>query len=314
MAETNRDIYVYEDSSTGIRYIYDGSSLIPLNDPNQSTERADIDLSKVDEETLEKEEKERQEQIQKELDELGEMEPGSEEAESALEDISDLFNDAEIAKELMAETEKHVSKDRKKREKEKREAEKAASQYSANKGIADFILDLNRLIAKEVKALRSTSWNKINKKYSTTKIIKPGYKEKENKHIPRIFVYFDQSSSWGASDIEVGKQALQSLKSYEDKGQIVIELYYFANRLSSSNSGIGGGTGAGGELMRHIKANRPDNVVIMTDDDFDSWDEILQESGTTIPGGAFLLFRNGAVSQRLVDRVKGRKLTRIYKF
>lgn len=305
------DIYVYEDVNTGKKYVYDGTKLIELNTAKKDGR---IDLSQVDEETLKKEEEERQKQIEKELEELGDTEPGSEEAEAKVEDISKLFADEELAKDLMAETEKHVERDRKKRAAEKKAAADAASKYSANTGIDKFVIDLNRLIAKEVKAIRSTSWNKINKKYSTTKIIKPGYAEKPNGKIPKLFVYFDQSGSWHPQDIEVGKQAVETLRGYEEKGQLVIELYYFANRVGTSDSGIGRGTAAGGELMRHIKQNRPDNVVIMTDDDFDSWDEILEESGTVVSGGAFLLFRNGAVSHRLVDRVKGKKLTRIYSF
>lgn len=305
------DIYVYEDTHTGKRYVYDGKQLIELN---KAKETGKIDLSKVDEETLEKEEEERQKQIEKELEELGDTEPGSEEAEAKVEDISKLFADEELAKDLMAETEKHVERDRKKRAAEKKAAADAASKYSANTGIDKFVIDLNRLIAKEVKAIRSTSWNKINKKYSTTKIIKPGYAEKPNGKIPKLFVYFDQSDSWDSKDLEIGKQAVETLRGYEEKGQLVIELYYFANRIGTSPTGIGYGTAAGGELMRHIKQNKPDNVVIMTDHDFDRWDEILEESGTVVPGGAFLLFRNGLVSHRLVDRVKGKKLTRIYSF
>lgn len=312
----NKDFYIYQDTSTGIDYIYDGKRLVPLNDTSN------IDLSKTDEETLKKEEEERQQQIEKEIEELGEMEPGSESAKSKLEDISDLFADEELSKALIDETERHVSKDRKKRQAEKKAAEEAASKYSATKGIQDFVLDINRLIAKEVRASRSTSWNKINKKYSTTKIIKPGYKEKENKHIPKLFVYFDQSGSWDSSDIEIGKQAIETLKVYEEKDQLKIELYYFANNIhtDASSASYEGGTRAGKKLIEHIKENRPDNVLIMTDSDFDWYmgrnddSDISTESPVVITGGAFLLFRKGSISRGLVDRVKGKKLTRIYKF
>ena len=42
--------------------------------------------------------------------------------------------------------------------------------------------------------------------------------------------------------------------------------------------------------------------------------DISQAPTTVVPGGVFLMFRNGEVSKGLVDKLRGRKLTKIYAF
>ena len=92
---------------------------------------------------------------------------------------------------------------------------------------------------------------------------------------------------------------------------------------NSSDARYEGGTGAGKKLIEHIKANKPDNVCVMTDSDFDWYigkgdyygDSDISKAPTTIvPGGVFLMFRNGDVSKGLVDKLRGKKLTKIYAF
>ncbi len=318
--EDTNTLYVYEDTDTGIKYIYDGKKLIPINAPSEPGEPTPK-LDEVDKEQLEKEDKEREEQIKKELEELGEIgeqegDLDGEDAQAKVEEISKLLNDEATAQDLLDETERIVRQDYQTRKQQKKEAEKAAQQYSPSNGIADFVIDLNRLIAKEIKKNRKEDWGKINKKYSRSGLLKPGYSQKKNPQIPRLFVYYDQSGSWSINDIKIGDQAISTLNTYVKKKQLIIEVYYFANHIhtDASSARNEGGTGAGKRLIEHIAAAKPDNVVIMTDDDFDGWSEILQAGKVTVPGGAFLLFRNSAVSKRLVDRVHGKKFTKIYSF
>ena len=164
--------------------------------------------------------------------------------------------------------------------------------------------------------ITKSDWGRFNKRSEGSGLIKPGKSSRKNPMIPRLFVYFDQSGSWGYDDIKIGEQALATLNTYVKKNQLVIELYYFANNIytDANDARSEGGTGAGKKLIDHIKTNHPDNIVIMTDGDFDEWNEILQAGSVTVPGGAFLLFRGGVTSKRLIDRVRGKKLTKIYKF
>lgn len=323
-AENSQDIFVYEDTNTGIKYIYNGEKLVPINSPSESSndpfDNLRPKLDEIDKETLEKEDKEREEQIQKELaeyeDTAGQEGANSEEAQAKLQEISDLLNDEATSQALLDETERIVRQDYQKRAKERKEAEKAANRYSANNGVAEFVLDLNKLIAKEIKKNRKDDWGKINKKYSRSGLLKPGHSMKKNPQIPRLFVYYDQSGSWGPGDIKIGDQAIGTLNTYVKKKQLVIEVYFFANHIYTNPESARneGGTGAGAEIIKHIAEARPDNVVILTDDDFDYWDEIKSAGQVTVPGGVFLLFRRGQVSKRLVDRVHGKRLTKIYSF
>ena len=279
-------------------------------------------LDEVDETVLEKEEEERQKQIEQEV---GEYNPEDDESEARIKEIANDLQNDKVYKDLMDETDRHVYQDRAKRNAAKKKAEKEANKYNATEGIQDFVLDLNRLIKREVKKLNSTSWGKINKKMDGTGVMKPGKTKKKNPDIPRLFVYFDQSGSWGASDIEVGIKAIETLNTYVKKNQLIIELYYFADNVhdNSSDARYEGGTGAGKKLIEHIKANKPDNVCVMTDSDFDWYigkgsyyndSDISQAPTTVVPGGVFLMFRHGEVSKGLVDKLRGKKLTKIYAF
>lgn len=319
--QVSQTLYIYEDEDTGIKYIYNGERLVPINAPQDPGEPGDPGipkLDKFDKEELERQDEERQKQIEKEIEEYGDAVetggPDSKEAKSRLEEISDLLNDSATARNLLDETERIVRKDYQKRNKEKKEAENAAKRYTAYNGIDNFIKDLNKLIAKEVKKKQQDDWSKVNKKFSRSGIIKPGRATKKNPVIPRLFVYYDRSGSWGYDDTKVGDAAISTLNVFVKKKQLKIEVYYFGNYVSTNPNDHGGGTGAGSDssnmsIQRHIKENKPDNVVIMTDSDL---------SGPTVnvevPGGMFLLFRRGDVDRWLVDNFRGKRLTKVYSF
>lgn len=306
-------LYIYEDETTGIKYIFNGEKLVPINSPLDSEDDAIPELDKYDKEELKKQDEERQKQIDKELEEYGDIVDkngdDSEKAKSKLEEISDLLNDSATAQNLLDETERIVRQDYQKRAKEKKEAEKAAQQYVANKGIDDFVIDLNRLIKSEVKKIKKDDWGKINKKYSRSGLLKPGKSLKKNPEIPRLFVYYDCSGSWGVNDRRIGDAAISTLNVYVKKKQLVIEVYYFGDYVSTNPNDHGGNTGAGNDIVQHIKTNRPDNVMIMTDADLYG-----NNVRVSVPGGMFLLFRRGKVDTWLVNNFKGKKLTKIYSF
>lgn len=268
-------------------------------------------LDEVDKDILDKEEKERQAQIEKET---AEYNPNAKDAGPKLQEIADAIADESSYNAIMDEIDSHVYQDRAKRNKEKKKAEMEANKYSASKGVKDFVLDLNRLIKREVQAVTKASYGKINKKSISTGIIKPGKTKRKNQNIPRLFVYFDVSSSWSSNDHQVGIQAIETLNTYVKKGQLIIEIYYFGNEVSTNPNECGGGTGAGAKLIEHVRVNKPDNVCVMTDSDFDRWGEIFEAPRTAVPGGVFLLFRQGDVSRGLIDKLRGRSLNKIYSF
>lgn len=301
---------IYEDEITGVRYVYipgsDGNyRLVPLNvaDPHQ--------FNKADKEELEKQDREREEQIKKELEDY---DPEKEGAIIELEDISNLIDDKNFIDKLLDETEHHVRVSKKLRKAEAERAQQNTQAYKFDGNMGQFTIDLTNLIKSEVKEFTKKDWGRFNKRAEGSGILKPGKTKKKNPNIPRLFVYYDQSGSWDEDDIKRGDLAMAALASFEKKKQLVIETYYFANTIQTSAAVARdeGGTGAGQRLIEHIASHKPDNVVIMTDSDFDSWGEIRNAGSVTVPGGAFLLFRRGDVSKELIARVHGRKKTKIY--
>lgn len=273
-------------------------------------------LDEVDEEVLEKEAEERAKQIE---EETSDYDPSAEDAEARLKEIANDIESESVVNDLLDEVDTHVYQDRAKRNAAKKKAEQEAKKYNTDGTPKDFVLDINKLIQKEVKKINSKSWGKINKKVEGSGIMKPGKVQKKNPEIPRLFVYFDQSSSWTARDIEVGIKAIETLNSFVKKKQLIIEVYYFANDIYDTSPG-GGGTRAGRKLIEHIRTNKPDNVLIMTDADFENYiggnpeHDISQAPFTQIPGGVFLLFKQGLVSKHLVDKLRGKMFTKIYSF
>lgn len=305
-AET--DYYVYEDIDTGISYMFDGNVLFPINAPSKSQ------LNKIDKEELERQDKERKEQIKKELEDYN---PDDDDSEERLKEIGDLLHDESLIQDLLDETERKVRVDKKLRKQEKKEAEKNIQGYRTDGNIKEFVIDINHLIKKEVANTTKSDWGRINKKMEGSGIYKPGKSQRKNPKIPVLFVYFDQSNSWTDADIKIGNQALATLATYEKKKKLKIETYYFTSEIYTNLGDVyrnPRGTGAGAKLIQHINSHSPDNVVVMTDSDFDSWGEILSVGKVDVPGGAFLLFRNGSFSYELIKRLHGKKMTKVYSF
>ena len=355
LIESGRVSHQYVDDNTGDVYVYYGSSLHKIGNINDksskgdgggdgeiddrskkdnpeestpedteeggegSTKRKRSDLGKIDEKELEKQNKEREEEIERELDELDDEDPYSEDAEARLEEIADILNDKSFADELFDETERAVRASRKEKKEAEKSAKKAAERYEAKEGIDNFVLDLNKLIKTEIKKITKSDWSKYNKKADGTGLLKPGKSQRRNPSIPKLYVYFDQSGSWRPSDIEIGKQAISTLNAFVKKKKLIIELFYFGERLTTTPGYDANGPGweCFDKVAEHIKKFKPDNVIIMTDSDGDSYDYktgINSMSPLYVKGGMFLLFRRGEVSKQVVRVFNGKKLNKIYKF
>ncbi len=158
---------------------------------------------------------------------------------------------------------------------EKEKAKYAPKARGSFKGFQEFLNSLYRAIALQVQTeeTRDDTWSAINRRYSGTSVLQQGKKINElpNRKIPIIDFYFDQSGSWGPSDIKVGNKAVEALMELEEKGQIKINLYYFGNYVSTDPDQTGGGTSGWNEIVKNVIATQATNVVIMTDDDMENW-------------------------------------------
>lgn len=298
-----RDVHIYIDDATGDMYVFNGKQLVKIG--NTTPQIGD----RGDEEIQQKEAEERKAQIEKDKEEYGddEEEETEEERQARLDDIKKTFGDDSVAADIENEATSKVNKElRKKKAAEENEKNK----YSSS--IQRFRQSLRRFIAKQVSQNRDRSWKREDPSYEGSEFIRPGRIVDDNTKIPKINVYFDQSGSWGDNDIKVGEEAIGILNNYVERGEITIDIFYFGNHVSGNRNDVGRGTGAGAELIEHIIATKPDNVIVMTDDDFDHWDEITQAPNIKVPGAVWFLFRRGQRSIRLQQHLRGKSQTRVF--
>ena len=296
------DVHIYMDDATGDIYIFNGSELVKIG--NKTPQIGD----KGDEEFQSKEEQERQAQIDKEKEEFGdEDEETEEQRQQRLDDIKKARGDDVTRQEIENETSRKVNRDM-----QRKKAAQDAEKYSSP--IQRFRESLDKFIANQVKREKNKTWKRSDMRYEGSGIMRRGKQYTHNTKIPKINVYFDRSGSWGPEDTKVGMEAIGVLNNYVNRGEITIDIFYFANRVGSTPEEVGGGTGAGAEIVEHIISTKPDNVIIMTDDDineFGHWNEITQAPKIKVPGAVWYLFR-GASSPTLLKWIQGRKQTKSF--
>ena len=215
-----------------------------------------------------------------------------------IKQIKKAFEDAKTQAEITREAERAIDKER-------IEKDRKASERYQQTPLKRFMDDMNRFIRKATAHGRGDTWKRFSRKYQDSGIIRPGSSRLANKKVPVINVYFDRSGSWDDAKIAVGMQAIGTLNNYVRKGEIKINLYYFANRVGSDPDTVGGGT-EGTPIMEHIINTKPDNVIIMTDSDIDDI-----ESPVTVPGAVWLLFKGG-ISKNLIENIHGQTETKVY--
>ena len=304
----NKDIHIYQDTATGNYYYYNGKELVLLG--NRTPKIGDTG----DEEYQKREDEERQKRVEQEREEAqrakdaGEqydpealMDPETEEErQQRIKDIQNMFSDEQTIADVERENKVKLDK-----EMMRKKAAEVANMPGSK--IQRFSQSLDNFIKNETRKRRTSSWNKPNMSYEGTGIYKKGRRNERTKKIPSINVYFDQSGSWTDSDIAVGMEAIGVLKNYIDRGEITMNLYYFSNNIydNAADARSDGGTGAGAKLIQHIQTTRPDNVIIMTDDDIgNGWDEIYSAPKIKVPGAVWFLFR-GKPSPALPEWLKG---------
>lgn len=175
--------------------------------------------------------------------------------------------------------------------------------------IIKFKDSLNNFIKNQVATGRGPTWNRFNKKYEGSGIIRPGSSRLRQKNIPLINVYFDVSSSFTyyPQKIEQAERVLSTLDNYVRRGQIKINLYYVTDDVYSSRKEAIASTryGADGDsIIRHIAQTKPTNVIVVTDSDSKT------DSFVSIPGAVWILFYENR--SNLLDGIKANKLAKEY--
>lgn len=174
--------------------------------------------------------------------------------------------------------------------------------------ISRFTDSLNNFIKNELAIGRGKTWTRMNKKYVGSGLIKAGSSRLASNYVPLINVYFDRSGSWDNPEkTKLGQQSIATLNKYVTRGELKINLYYFSENVhSNEQQALAEGGTYGQPILDHIKATKPDNVIILTDGDITDC-----RSNITVPGGVWMLFY-GERSENLIDHLHGRKLTKYF--
>lgn len=95
----------------------------------------------------------------------------------------------------------------------------------------DLLQVVNQQVAEEEDETTERSYLTPNPLSKATGLAVPGERNPLVTSPPLIFMFYDQSWSWDESDIKVGDQAVTTLDSYVDSGQIELVKRYFANTV-----------------------------------------------------------------------------------
>jgi hypothetical protein len=99
-------------------------------------------------------------------------------------------------------------------------------------------------------------------------------------------------------------KAVSQLADMEEKGQIKLNIFYFADEVSTTPTR--GGTSGWNEIVKNVIATQATNVVIMTDGDMENWWTGPKALSYTVPGYVWYLWKDGRNAPRLPRDLKGR--------
>lgn len=175
---------------------------------------------------------------------------------------------------------------------------------------ADFSGDLFNAIKTQIDDAREPedSFFRPNATYANSDVIMPSQVYGEQPMIPTINVYFDQSASWGRSDIQKGIDALASIKDFEYQNRVRVNLYYFANHLHDTENGKGwyeNGTQGFPEVVANVRDTGATNVLIMTDDDIEHQTDWRSLPTVEVEGCVWYLWKYGSRSHNAPKHLFG---------
>lgn len=126
--------------------------------------------------------------------------------------------------------------------------------------------------------------------------------------IPTINVYWDVSGSFDdPAKTQGAKDAIGTINQYVKRGDIKVNIFYFADRVATTQAAAGGGTD-GNKVLDHIEQTKPTNVVVITDSDVDNAED---HNLVTVPGAVWMLFYDRE-AEDFAKVLKGKTQTKEY--
>lgn len=213
--------------------------------------------------------------------------------------IKEILSDLGKGEQILSESASAVQKDK------AAKAAKDAQKYRSSP-LTKFTESLNKFIRDAVARARNNSWAHINKKYVNSGLLRPGQSYSARGNVPLINVYFDRSGSWDKEKTLKGQEAIATLNRYVIRGEIKLNLYYFNTEVGSVDMGGSGGT-RGEPILQHILQTKPNNVIVLTDDDISDC-----RSNVIVPGAVWFLWY-GTDHNQIADYLSGKQLTKEFR-
>ncbi len=177
-----------------------------------------------------------------------------------------------------------------------------------NSGLSRFRMNFQRFIKDQIEYFRGDTWNKPNKNYAGSGFIMPGKTMYAPGKIPTVNVYWDVSGSFdNPAKTQGARDAIGTINQYVKRGEIKVNIFYFADRVASTKAQAGGGTD-GNAVLDHIKQTNPTNVVVITDSDVNN---AGNHSLVTVPGAVWMLFYDREADE-FAKVLKGKQQTNTY--
>lgn len=186
------------------------------------------------------------------------------------QDLDDYFNTVKNKQQAI----------KRKEAEDKKAIEKARAIKNRVVTFADFRKDLYRAVNTQInqRKMKVGTFQRPNPRYAGTNLLPQGTKRIKITDIPVIQVYLDNSGSVGQYQQDI-LAALKTLDDFERQKLIKKEVWYFADNISKTRSGTRGCTEAFPVILKNIAETKPDNVLILTDSDFDrqtNWNECVK--------------------------------------
>ena len=173
-------------------------------------------------------------------------------------------------------------------------------------GLNQFKLNLNRFISDQIGEFEDDSYSRIHPSYEDSEFIMPGKIVREEKNIPLINIYHDDSGSFKEErKTAAAFKAIETLNQYVRDGDIEMKVWYFADRVGDTRGQVGGGT-LGTPILDHIEKTRPTNVIVITDGDIHDCSRVVK-----VPGAVWMLFYDSR-SDNLMQHLKGKRQNKYY--
>lgn len=218
-----------------------------------------------------------------------------------VEEIARRLSDIQTKQQLLDETDAVVNKERV-------NAAKYKEYRNITSSLSKFRMNFQRFIKDQIEYFRGDTWNRPNKNYTGSGFIMPGKTMYAPGKIPTINVYWDVSGSFdNPAKTQGAKDAIGTINQYVKKGDIKVNIFYFADRVASTKSAAGGGTD-GNAVLDHIESTKPTNVVVITDSDVDN---ARDHKLVTVPGAVWMLFYDREANE-FARVLKGKSQTKEY--